>query len=320
MALAATQANPTIIALQGVAAGYEGKPVLTGVDLHVHSGEFVGVVGPSGSGKTTLLRVLLGAVPLLAGRARVDGGDVGSRRRPSVGYVPQLETIDWNFPVTVEEVVLMGRAASSGPWPWPRAADREEMAQLLRRLGIDQFRKQHIRNLSGGQQQRVFLARALIRNPRLLLLDEPTSGVDIKTRDDILHLLVDLNREGVTVILSTHELNAVAAHLPRVVCINRGIVADGTPREIFTTPILRRTYGGEMVVVEKDGMTLVADSPHVFDALGRPAGHEHRETAAICWTSSASPWDSNSSGERSWPRPLWGRSPGWSACSLSCGG
>jgi zinc/manganese transport system ATP-binding protein/zinc transport system ATP-binding protein len=275
------RAGDPIIRLAGVAAGYDGKPVLGDVDLAVQPGEFVGLVGPSGSGKTTLLRVLLGAVPVYAGRVEVDGNAVGGRRRPSVGYVPQLETIDWNFPVTLEEVVLLGRATSSGPWPWPREVDRRELESLLDRLGILPYRKHHIRNLSGGQQQRAFLARALIRNPRLLLLDEPTSGVDIKTRDDILHLLVDLNRGGVTVILSTHELNAVAAHLPRVVCVNRGIVADGPPARTFTPAVLRRTYGGDMVVVQKDGMTLVADSPHVFDDLGRPAGHVHTDEAPV---------------------------------------
>ncbi|MFN0095217.1 MAG: metal ABC transporter ATP-binding protein [Dehalococcoidia bacterium] len=247
---------------------------MSGVDLVVGRGEFVGIVGPSGSGKSTLLKLMLGLVPLYAGAAHIDGVDIAGRRRPAVGYVPQLETIDWNFPVTVEEVVLMGRAVDSGLWPWPRKADRAEMRALLDRLGIGVYAKSHIRNLSGGQQQRVFLARALFRNSRLLLLDEPTSGVDIKTRDDILHLLVDLNKEGVTVILSTHEINAVAAHLPRVVCVNRGIVADGPPSRIFTPQVLRDTYGGDMVVVHQDGMTLVADSPHVLGELngvGSPA-------------------------------------------------
>ncbi|MFN0145664.1 MAG: metal ABC transporter ATP-binding protein [Dehalococcoidia bacterium] len=263
----------TIISLSGAAAGYEGKPVISGVNLDVRAGEFVGIVGPSGSGKTTLLRVLLGAVPLYAGSVTVDGHSVSGRVRPSVGYVPQLETIDWNFPVTVEEVVLLGRATTSGPWPWPRKQDRADMMALLERLNIAQHRTKQIRNLSGGQQQRVFLARALIRNPRLLLLDEPTSGVDMKTRDDILHLLVELNREGVTVLLSTHELNAVAAHLPRVVCINGGIIADGPPAAVFTPALLRRTYGGDMVVVHQDGHTLIADTPHIFDELQRPVGH-----------------------------------------------
>lgn len=254
-----------IIRLDGLTAGYEGQPVLSDVNFSVKDGEFVGLVGPSGSGKTTLLRVCLGLAPVLRGTVDVEGRRVGRRSRPSVGYVPQLETIDWNFPVTVEEVVFMGCSTASGIWPWQREQDRREITRLLERLGIAQYRHQHIRNLSGGQQQRVFLARALIRNPRLLILDEPTSGVDIKTRDDILHLLVELHREGVTVVLSTHELNAVAAHLPRVVCLNRGIIADGRPAEVFTTANLRRTYGGDMVVVKQDGMTLVADSPHFFD-------------------------------------------------------
>ncbi|MBX7111677.1 MAG: metal ABC transporter ATP-binding protein [Dehalococcoidia bacterium] len=266
-----------VIDLRDVTCGYSGRPVLQGVNLTVEEGEFVGLLGPSGSGKTTLLRTLLGAVPIYRGSAVVDGFEVGGKRRPSVGYVPQLETIDWNFPVTVEEVVLLGRAMHSGPWPWPRKADREEMLRLLDLLGIAQYRHQHIRGLSGGQQRRVFLARALIRNPRLLLLDEPTSDVDIKTRDDILHLLVDLNRQGVTLVLSTHELNAVAAHLPRVVCINGGVVADGPPATTFTSEVLRRTYGGDMVVVHQDGMTLVADRPHAMDELRTTAaapGHE----------------------------------------------
>ncbi len=254
-----------IVRLSGLTTGYQGRPVLSDVDFSVRQGEFVGIVGPSGSGKTTLLRVILGLVPVMRGTVEVEGKRVGGRQRPSVGYVPQLETIDWNFPVTVEEVVFMGRATGSGPWPWPRQSDRADVVALLDRLGIGELRNRHIRDLSGGQQQRVFLARALIRNPRLLILDEPTSGIDMKTRDDILHLLVELYRQGVTVILSTHELNAVAAHLPRVVCINRAIVADGRPADVFTTTNLRDTYGGDMVVVKQDGMTLVADSPHFFD-------------------------------------------------------
>ena len=269
-----------IVSLTNVSAGYGAAVVVENVDLAVQPGEFVGIVGPSGSGKTTLLRVLLGAVPTMGGEATVDGRSVNSRRRPSIGYVPQLETIDWNFPVTVEDVVLMGRAMGSGPWPWPRRQDRSAMMVLLERLGIAEFRAKHIRNLSGGQQQRVFLARALIRSPRLLILDEPTSGVDIRTRDDILHLLIDLNRDGVTVVMSTHELNAVAAHLPRVICINRRVIADGPPATVFTNEILRRTYGGEMVVVHQDGMVLVADSPHLFDRLTHSHALEPR-TAGV---------------------------------------
>lgn len=267
-----------VVSLSNVSASYEEKLVLDHVDLDIREGEFVGIVGPSGSGKTTMLRVILGLVPVRSGHVEVAGVDV-AEKRPAVGYVPQVETIDWNFPVTVEEVVLMGRAVSSGIWPWARSEDRKEMTYLLDRLGIAEHRKKQIRKLSGGQQQRVFLARALIRNPKVLLLDEPTSGVDIKTRDEILHLLMDLNRQDVTIVISTHELNAVATHLPRVVCVNKVVVADGTPGAVFTTDVLRRTYGGEMIVMHQAGRPLVADSPHAFDEVGRPMDGPHEEPA-----------------------------------------
>jgi zinc/manganese transport system ATP-binding protein/zinc transport system ATP-binding protein len=146
----------------------------------------------------------------------------------------------------------------------------------MRRLGIDDLARRHIRQLSGGQQQRVFLARALVSEPRLLLLDEPTSGVDIKTRDEVLHLLDELNHQGITVVMTTHELNAVAAHLPWVVCVNRRIIAQGPPSEVFTPEILARTYGAEMPVVRYQGLTLVAETPHF---IGRQRPPDERETS-----------------------------------------
>jgi ABC-type Mn2+/Zn2+ transport system ATPase subunit len=178
--------------------------------------------------------------------------------------VPQLETIDWNFPVTVEEVVLLGRAADAGILPWSPAAARSEAKAILEKLGIGHLAHRHIRNLSGGQQQRVFIARALMRKPELLLLDEPTIGVDVKTRHDILHLLHALNHEGIAIVLTTHDLNAVAAHLPSLVCLRGRIVASGTPAEILTPETLRRLYGADMLVVRQDGMLLIGDVPSAF--------------------------------------------------------
>ena len=136
------------------------------------------------------------------------------------------------------------------------------MAETLERLGIGGLANRHIRDLSGGQQQRTFLARALIGEPHMLILDEPTASVDIKTRDDILHLLVDLNQHGVTIVMTTHELNTVAAHLPWVVCVNRGIVAQGVAERVFTAPILSRTFDAEMRVVRdiETGGLLVAEA------------------------------------------------------------
>jgi zinc/manganese transport system ATP-binding protein/zinc transport system ATP-binding protein len=262
-----------IIELRDLTCGYASDVVLQHVSLRVLEGDFVGLLGPSGSGKTTLLRALLGATTVHGGSIYVYGESIQGHR-PRVGYVPQLETVDWNFPVTVEEVVMMGRAMGGGPFPWARRADREQARAMMERLGIADLAKRHIRQLSGGQQQRVFLARALVSSPKLLLLDEPTSGVDIKTRDDVLHLLDDLNHQGVTVVMTTHELNAVAAHLPWVVCINHSIVAEGAPADVFTPQILERTYGAEMPVVRYEGLTLVAEMPHF---LGRKSPHRRGE-------------------------------------------
>jgi len=259
-----------IVELKHASAGYESSLALEDVSLSLPAGQFVGVLGPSGSGKTTLLRVLLGAVPLRSGEVLIDGRSMSGRGRVPAGYVPQLQTVDWNFPVTVEEVVLMGRAMNSGYLPWARQEDRERMFQILRRLGIERFAKRHIRALSGGQQQRVFLARALMRDSKLLLLDEPTTGVDIATRDDVLHLLGELNQDGVTIIITTHELNAVAAHLPYVICLTRRLIADGPPEPASTPEILGRTYNAEMNVVIHEGMRLVAENPHLHDSLRKP--------------------------------------------------
>jgi zinc/manganese transport system ATP-binding protein/zinc transport system ATP-binding protein len=281
--------TPELVRFDRVTCGYDGEPVLRDVDLVIERGAFTGIVGPSGAGKTTLLRAIVGAVPRVTGRITVGGAVVGGRTTRGVGWVPQLETVDWQFPATVSEVVLMGRW-SDRPWrAWSTAEDRARVDSLLDRLGIAGLGGRHIRELSGGQQQRVFLARAMIGEPSLLLLDEPTSGVDLKTRDDILHLLADLNRDGMTIVLTTHELNTVAAHLPWVVCVNRQIIAEGDPDEIFTSEVLGRTYGADLRVVRQDGIVLVADAaPHRLRSALRHrhegfehAHHEHDDAGHV---------------------------------------
>ena len=260
-------AGQPIVELDGVTAGYDGQVVLSDVDLRIMPGDFVGFLGPSGSGKTTLLRTILGASKVFGGQARVNG-QVVTRRRSQAGYVPQLETIDWNFPVTVEEVVMMGYTRGNPLFPWHRKRDWRVAREMMERLGIAHLEGRHIRQLSGGQQQRVFLARALVSNPSLLLLDEPTSGVDIKTRDEVMHLLHELNHQGITIAMTTHEINAVAAHLPWLVCINGHVLAEGPPSQVISPEILHLTYGANMPVIEYAGMTLVAESPHHFGRNG----------------------------------------------------
>ena len=265
------------VSCRGLTCAYRHDPVLEDVSLELAPGELAAVVGPSGAGKTTLLRALVGQVRPVGGQVLVDGRPPG-RRSARVGYVPQVDSVDWSFPVTVREVVWLGRAAESGPWPWPRRQDRRDCDDLLERLGLSGLGGRHIRELSGGQQQRTFLARALFRRPGLLLLDEPTSGVDVATKREILNLLVELNAEGTTVVLTTHDLNGVAAHLPRLVCVNRTLVADGPPHDVFTPSVLLRTFGAEMVVFRHGEMLLTAEAPgHRLDHTHHlhDDGHAH---------------------------------------------
>ena len=264
-----------IVELRGVTSGYGGSPALESVDLAVNRGDFVGLLGPSGSGKTTLLRTILGVVDIYQGKVIVEGQSIADRK-PRIGYVPQIETIDWNFPVTVEQVVMMGFTSNRWWLPWRQKRDYEHALEIMERLGIADLAKRHIRELSGGQQQRTFLARALVGSPHVLLLDEPTSGVDIKTRDEVMHLLDELNHQDVTIIMTTHEINSVAAHLPWVVCVNRRVVDAGPPSRIFTPEVLKRTYNADIVVTEYMGMKLVAETPHTFGRNGNGRRSSHK--------------------------------------------
>ncbi len=250
-----------LVELRHTTAGYDQQPIWRDLDFTLAPGQFAAIVGPSGSGKSTLLKHILGLLPCST-------GTVCLRQRLTMGYVPQRETIAWNFPVTVEQVVRMGRYRQTSRWPWASREDRRQTAIWLKRLGLAAYAKRHIEELSGGQQQRVFLARALIAKPQLLLLDEPTAGVDMKTQHDILHLLRELNGEGITILLTTHDLNTIASHVPWVICFNRGIIAQGPPAAVLTPPVLRQTYNANMTVVTQDGMTFIANRSLVHRHAG----------------------------------------------------
>jgi ABC-type Mn2+/Zn2+ transport system ATPase subunit len=249
-----------LIRLDQVYAGYGGAPVLRDVTLDIEGTQFTGIVGPSGAGKTTLLRTLLGTV-------RPTRGRIERRGNLRCAYVPQLETVNWNFPLTVFECVLTGYTGGR-LLPWASRAERANVDRLLARLSIAELRRRHIRELSGGQQQRMFLARALIRRPQLLILDEPTSGVDATTRHEILHLLASLNAEGIAIVLTTHDLNGMAAHLPHLVCVRGTIIAEGCPDQVITPPVLERTYGARMEVLRHLDVPFVIDQQSTRPPVG----------------------------------------------------
>ena len=251
-----------LLELRKVSFGYGAMPVLENINLHLHRGQFAALVGPSGAGKTTLLKLVLGTLKPTHGEIYAHGELLQNGQAPRVGYVPQLETVDWNFPVTVEQAVWMGQIGNKNIWPWMNAEEKNQVRAMLERLGIGGLAERHIRDLSGGQQQRVFLARALISRPDLLVLDEPTVGLDVQTAEMILVLLAELNRQGVTLLMTTHDLNAAAAHLPWVICLNQKVVAQGAPEDVFTEATLSETYRGEMMVFIHNGMMFIQQKPH----------------------------------------------------------
>jgi ABC-type Mn2+/Zn2+ transport system ATPase subunit len=250
-------ATGELITLDKVTCRYGHDPVLINIDLTVGRGDFIGVVGPSGSGKSTLLKTIAGSVRPIAGRVK-------RSKDLAIGYVPQVETVNWYFPVTVREAVLMARVQGR-TLPWPSKSERAEADEALERLGLGGLGDRHIRELSGGQQQRVFVARAMLRRPQLLLLDEPTSGVDVRTRHDVMHLIHDLHHDGLAIVLTTHDLNGIASHLPSIVCLNKEVVAVGTPRQVITPAVLERTYGAPLEVLTHGGMPVVVEQYPDFD-------------------------------------------------------
>jgi zinc/manganese transport system ATP-binding protein len=256
----------TLVRFEHVSCSYGGAPAMQDVSFEVREGEFVGIVGPSGGGKTTVLRALLGTMTPTF-------GTVDRRDDLRIGYVPQVELVDWTFPVTVRDVVAMTiDHARWRPWRRDRALERC-VASVLEHLGIGDLGARPIGALSGGQQQRVFLARALVHEPDLLVLDEPAGGVDVASRHEMLHLLADLHHAGTTIVLTTHDINGLAAHLPRLVCFNRTVVADGPPEQVLHPYVLERTYGAPMQVLQHGGMPVVVEHEHgLHDRLrGRPA-------------------------------------------------
>lgn len=257
--------EPARLEIEHVSVGYNGKPILEDITFQVPHGARVAVVGPNGAGKSTLFKALIGLLPLRQGRIFIHGLPL-LNHKDCLAYIPQREEVDWRFPVTVEDVVMMGRFGRQGWLGRPSAEDHERVNHSLVQMGIANLAKKPIGDLSGGQQQRVFLARALAQEPHILLMDEPFNGVDIATQETTMALLDDIRSRQVTVLVSTHDLNMAAERFDYVLLINHVLIAYGTPQEVFTSQHISRAFGSQVLYM--DGAVLV-------DECCAPETHTH---------------------------------------------
>jgi len=240
--------SPNVAILcEGMCAGYYGRDVLDEVTFEVLRGEFVGIIGPNGSGKSTLLKVIAGLLEPQCGYVEVLGAPPG--HGPGVGYVPQTELVNWSFPVSVFDVVLMGVYGKLGLFRRPGAADKRAAEAALDEVGMRDYAGAQIGELSGGQQQRVFVARSLVQDPQLLLLDEPIAGVDATSQHAIFTLLEERQKRGMTIVATTHDLSCVATWFDKVLCLNHRVIAFGPPSEVLTDETLSATFGSHVLVI-----------------------------------------------------------------------
>lgn len=238
---------PTGIDVENVTIAYHGKVALHGANLQLKAGSICGLVGMNGAGKSTLFKAIMGFVKPLTGRVLINGLPIRRvQKKNLVAYVPQSEEVDWNFPVSVYDVVMMGRYGYMNLLRIPNATDKRVVQESLEKLQMWEMRDRQIGELSGGQKKRAFFARALAQQGIVLLLDEPFAGVDVKTEKAMIDLLLELRQEGHTILISTHDLASITTFCDQVVLINRTILAYGNTSEVFTQENLSRTFGGSL--------------------------------------------------------------------------
>lgn len=284
--------------LEHVSVSYDGIPALNDITFTVNRGEQVAVVGPNGAGKSTLFNVIAGIVHPQEGNVRVYGS--GPRRHICVGYVPQRNRIDWRFPVSVNDAVMMGRIGKMGMFRWPTRKDHSIVADALAQVEMQPFASRQIGELSGGQQQRVFLARALAQESELLLLDEPLAGLDMPSQEAFLGILNTLQDKGITMLIATHDLNQAAKLFSTILLLNHRLVAFGGPNDVLTESVLGQAYGDQMHVVHtSEGSVVVTDTccsggePPVQRVIGseaRSLGHSERNASIVRTREGASKW------------------------------
>jgi manganese/iron transport system ATP-binding protein len=255
------------IEAQGLSIGYPGITILDRLNFVIRQGERVAVVGPNGAGKSTLFKALVGLIPIQEGNILIHGRPLGFHK-DCVAYIPQRGEVDWRFPVTVRDVVQMGRFGKIG---WMRnlsKGDHHVVEECLRQLRIEQLADMPIGELSGGQQQRVFLARALAQEPHILLMDEPFTGIDITTTEVLYSLFDQLQSKRVTLLVSTHDLGMAASRFDQVMLLKRRLIAYGPAKEVFISPAIKEAFGGQV---------LYTDGVMVMDHCCPEDDHTHEE-------------------------------------------
>jgi manganese/iron transport system ATP-binding protein len=278
------------IAARGLTVRYPGGvTALRDASFVLPTGTIAGLVGVNGAGKSTLFKALMGFLPLREGDVTILGRPVPRALRENlVAYVPQSEEVDWTFPVLVRDVVMMGRYGHMGLLRRPRAADRAAVAAALDRVGMGDFADRQIGALSGGQRKRVFLARALAQEARVILLDEPFTGVDVATEDAIVALLREMRAEGRVMLVSTHNLGSVPRFCDRTVLINGTVLDYGPTREVFTQANLQRAFGGVLRRYDLGGpdlhddddarrVTVLTDDERPFVLYGDRAARDRKD-------------------------------------------
>lgn len=244
------QVDSPILEIHDLTVSYDQSPVLWNVDLSLPSGKLIGILGPNGAGKSTLIKAIMGLVPLTGGYVKLFDRELNDVRR-RISYVPQRESVDWNFPASVLDVVMMGTYGKLGLFRRPGKKERETAMRCLEKVGMQAFSKRQISELSGGQQQRVFIARALAQEADLYLMDEPFAGVDMATETAIFNLLLEMTKEGKTVIVVHHDIHSAVNYFDWIIMLNLHLVASGPKSEVVTEDLLRKTYGGKLNLLTK---------------------------------------------------------------------
>ncbi|HRF93851.1 MAG TPA: metal ABC transporter ATP-binding protein [Aggregatilineales bacterium] len=250
------------LTVEELSAGYHGVDfAISNISFTLGVGERVALIGPNGAGKSTLFKALVGMIPHQSGYISLHGEDCRTSHK-MFGYVPQQEAIDWSFPATVEDVVMMGRVRKIGWFKMANKHDRHIVHEALDQVGMANFANRQIGQLSGGQKRRVFIARALAQETDVLLLDEPFNGVDVTAEAEIFATLESLQEKGITMLIATHDLALANTRFDRVLALNCQLIADGEPKDVFTPDILRRVYGNRVGVFEYGGQaTFILEEP-----------------------------------------------------------